>query len=220
MQRVLTSLARFPLNQPFAFGVGVSCFKTGAADALAQLHLEGRSELDRRRSAVFLAWGAFYLGGVQYFIYVPLFARRLFPSAQAFLLKPLRERLMDREGMTTVVKQVALDQFVHHPFVLFPTFYCVKEFIEAGRFGREQASHALAKYRANLAEDVKVCWTTWVPAFLFNFSVCPLWARVPFVAAVSFCFTTYWSFLRGAPQVVEPEPERAGSPRSSGGDGT
>ena len=100
------------------------------------------------RSAVFLAWGAFWLGGVQYFIYVELFARRLFPSAAAFVAKPVRERLADPAGLMTVGKQVALDQFVHHPFFLFPAFYCVKEFIEAGRLGGEQLSSALCqKYR-------------------------------------------------------------------------
>ena len=51
-----------------------------------------------------------------------------------------------------------------------------------------------------VAEDLRVCWCTWIPAFLFNFSVCPLWARIPFVATVSMGFTTYFSFLRGRPQ--------------------
>ena len=51
----------------------------------------------------------------------------------------------------------------------------------------------------NMREDCIVCWTTWIPAFLVNFSVMPMWGRVPFVAAVSFGFTTYFSFLRGGP---------------------
>ena len=50
-----------------------------------------------------------------------------------------------------------------------------------------------------MREDCIVCWTTWIPAFLVNFSVMPMWGRVPFVAAVSFAFTTYFSFLRGGP---------------------
>ena len=60
----------------------------------------------------------------------------------------------------------------------------------------------MSKYRNNVWEDCKICWQTWVPAFLFNFSVCPLWARIPFVACVSLGFTTYFSFLRGRPQQV------------------
>ena len=127
-------------------------------------------------------------------------ARRLFPSAAAFVAKPVAERLRDTAGQLTVVKQVVLDQFIHHPFVLFPAFYCVKETIErGGALGAAELRIALGKYRANMAEDLRVCWQTWVPAFLFNFSICPLWMRVPFVAAVSFGFTTYFSFLRGRP---------------------
>ena len=40
-----------------------------------------------RRTTAFGAFGLFYLGGVQYFIYVPLFTR-LFPNAAAFAGKP------------------------------------------------------------------------------------------------------------------------------------
>eukprot|EP01043_Picozoa_sp_COSAG02_P043135 COSAG02_NODE_3731_length_6312_cov_32.691453_5_plen_83_part_00 len=38
-----------------------------------------------------------------------------------------------------------------------------------------------------------VTWQVWVPVFTVNFSVCPLWLRVPFVAVASFGFTMYWS---------------------------
>ena len=234
---MLSRLSSLPRRRPITVGVGVSTVKTCAADAIAQLYLEKRETLDRRRSAIFAAWGAVYLGGVQYFIYVHLFARVLFPSAAAFVARPVADRLADRAGQLVVLKQVALDQFLHHPFVLFPAFYCVKEGIEKGSFGVGDVQAALAKYRMNLTEDLRVCWQTWIPAFLFNFSVCPLWARgarlaisnsvpshppaplttsrvrpsarsVPFVAAVSLGFTTYFSFLRGKPQeLVEGQSE-------------
>ena len=142
-------------------------------------------------------------------MYVHLFSRVLFPSAAAFVAKPLQERLRDRVGQITVVKQVALDQLVHHPFVLFPAFYCVKETIEDGRLGWKQLESARGKYVANVQEDCLVCWKTWVPAFLFNFSVMPIWLRVPFVAVVSFGFTTYFSFLRGKPQPLPKPPASA-----------
>ena len=138
---------------------------------------------------------------------VDLFAKRLFPSAAAFVAKPLRDRLADRAGQLTVVKQVALDQFIHHPFVLFPAFYCVKESIERGLLDADAVRAALAKYRTNCIEDLRVCWSVWIPSFLFNFSVCPLWARIPFVAVVSFGFTSYFSFLRGRPQEVPHEAD-------------
>ena len=91
--------------------------------------MEGRKEIDKRRNFLFFCWGAAYLGGVQSFIYVHLFSRVLFPSVAGFVAKPLRARLADRAGMANVLKQVGLDQFIHHPFMVFPAFYCVKEFI-------------------------------------------------------------------------------------------
>ena len=69
------------------------------------------------------------------------------------------------------------------------------------------AREALSKYRANLYEDCLVCWRTWIPAFLFNFSCLPIWGRIPFVAAVSFAFTSYWSFLRGKRQTLPSTDE-------------
>merc|ERR1712217_190045 len=134
-------------------------------------------------------------GGVQYFIYVKLFGKYLFPSAASFAAKAMQAKLADKTGQVIVLKQVALDQFIHHPFMLFPAFYQVKEFIEGGT-----PQEAWAKFRANQWEDLKICWATWIPAFLFNFSFCPMWMRVPFVAIVSFFFTCVLSAKRGAPQ--------------------
>ncbi|CAE8614460.1 unnamed protein product, partial [Polarella glacialis] len=104
--------------------------KTSGSDIFAQKYIEGREEIDFRRNLVFLTWGLLYLGGVQYFLYVHLFTRRLFPTASAFAAKPLREKIADTAGQGIVLQQVFVDQFVHHPFFLFPAFYQVKEFIE------------------------------------------------------------------------------------------
>ena len=199
-------LLYIPKTYPFAFGIGFSCAKTSISDLLVQLGIEQKrlQDVDWRRNAAFATFGFFYLGGVQYFIYNILLPRWLFPSAAAYVAKPVAERLKDRAGQITVVKQVALDQFIHHPFILFPCFYCVKEFVERGAaFDSDAARDALSKYRTNMLEDLKACWATWVPAFLFNFSINPLWARIPFVAVVSFGFTTYFSFLRGKPQELK-----------------
>ena len=200
---MLRSLATLPSRRPFGFGVGISSLKTGAADLFTQRWVEGRDEVDTRRLAVFLTWGAVYLGGVHYFIYSHIFPRVLFPSAAAFVAKPFAERLADRAGQLVVVQQVALDQFIHHPLVLFPCFYCVKETVEQGRAGSEVVIAGLRKYATNICEDCVVCWSTWVPAFLINFSVCPIHMRIPFVAVVSFGFTSYWSLLRGRRQELE-----------------
>eukprot|EP00931_Biecheleriopsis_adriatica_P063244 TRINITY_DN38255_c0_g1_i1.p1 TRINITY_DN38255_c0_g1~~TRINITY_DN38255_c0_g1_i1.p1 ORF type:complete len:210 (-),score=40.91 TRINITY_DN38255_c0_g1_i1:44-673(-) len=193
--RTAAAMSAMGRRRPLLFGMGVSALKTSGSDIMAQKYFEGRQEIDFRRNFVFFTWGLLYLGGVQYFIYVRLFTRHLFPNAARFVAKPWREKLADTPGQITVLKQVFLDQFVHHPFVLFPAFYQVKEFIEGGT-----PAEAFRKFRKNWAEDLKLCWAVWVPAFLVNFSVCPTWMRVPFVAAVSFGFTIALSCLRGAPE--------------------
>mmetsp|Transcript_104485 Transcript_104485/g.204933 ORF Transcript_104485/g.204933 Transcript_104485/m.204933 type:complete len:229 (+) Transcript_104485:99-785(+) len=185
-------------RHPLFFGIGLSSFKTVASDFVAQVYVEKKERYDFRRSAVFFTWGALYLGGVQYFIYVRLFAQRFFPGAVAFAAKPLREKLADRAGQATVVKQVVLDQFVHHPFVLFPAFYQVKEFVEGGT-----PRDGFRKFWKNWGEDCRVCWSIWIPAFLINFSCSPLWLRVPFVAVVSFGFTILFSTMRGAREILD-----------------
>ena len=161
-----------------------------------------------RIKAIFFIWGAVYLGGVQYFIYVHLFSRVLFPSVAKFVAKPMAQRLTDVHGQLTVLKQVALDQFVHHPFVLFPCFYCVKEGIERGNLEVDTVKTALAKYRANMVSDCIFCWQWWVPTFLLNFSIAPLHMRVPITAAVSFAFTSFFSLRRGARQELQEEQGR------------
>ena len=204
---MLQALRRVPSDWPLTFGVALSATKTGAADYVVQMHVEKRKALDVRRSAVFVMWGAVYLGGVQYFIYSHLFPRVLFPSAAQFVTKPLSARLADRAGQADVIKQVVLDQFVHHPFVLFPCFYIVKEHVEQALAApsADAVATALQKCSANWLADCKLCWQTWVPAFLFNFSVCPIHMRIPFVAVVSFGFTAVWSFRRGARQPLSDE---------------
>ena len=56
--------------------------------------VEQKKEIDWKRNFAFATFGCFYLGGVQYAIYVPLFGR-IFPNAAKFA--GLREFLM-REG--------------------------------------------------------------------------------------------------------------------------
>jgi len=188
-------------RHPFAFGTVVASAKTGMADFIVQKYVERNEKIDRRRLALFSFWGFFWCGTVQYFIYVKLFAQVLFPSVRGFVSKSISGKLADKQGQLIVLKQVALDQFVHHPFFVFPAFYTLKCIVESedalspsGYFLK-----GLGNYRNNITTDLTVCWSTWVPAFMINFSICPLWMRVPFVAGVSFFFTMYWSFLHGSP---------------------
>lgn len=207
--------SRLTAQRPFSFGVAISTVKTGAADYIAQMYIEERQTLDRTRSAVFLMWGAVYLGGVQYLIYSHLFPRVLFPSAATFVAKPFAERLADRAGQQVVAQQVALDQFLHHPLVLFPCFYIVKEHVELSATpALSVARTGLQKYATNVWDDCLFCWRTWVPAFFVNFSVCPIHMRIPFVAAVSFGFTAFFSIRRGERQPLPDGDDVARSTES------
>ena len=83
---------------------------------------------DWRRNAAFASFDCFYLGGVQYGIYVKAFGR-LFPTSRTFTSKSVAEKLKDKVGMKETGYQVFLDQFVHHPLLYFPVFYATKEIV-------------------------------------------------------------------------------------------
>lgn len=101
----MNSVLAFAKTRPLVFSIGFTSFKTGLADFVTQTQIEKRETLDVKRNATFWLFGAWFLGGVQYGVYVKLFSR-LFPRAEAFALLPLREKLRDTAGQATVVKQV------------------------------------------------------------------------------------------------------------------
>ena len=51
--------------------------------------------------SAFATFGCFYLGGVQYLLYVPVF-RRVFPTAGSFSEKTVVGKLKDKQGMKEV----------------------------------------------------------------------------------------------------------------------
>ena len=128
---MLGTIARIPMTNPFVFGVVFSTFKTSFSDWVVQRFVERRKEIDWRRNGTFAAFGCFYLGGVQYMIYVPFF-QRIFPTAKAFTELPFAKKMTDFAGQRTVAYQVFIDQFVHHPLLYFPFFYTLKELVNGG----------------------------------------------------------------------------------------
>lgn len=197
----MNSVLAFAKTRPLVFSIGFTSFKTGLADFVTQTQIEKRETLDVKRNATFWLFGAWFLGGVQYGVYVKLFSR-LFPRAEAFALLPLREKLRDTAGQATVVKQVALDMLVWEPFFYFPTFYQTKFWVQ----GRDPLD-AWRTYCRNISSDIVDMWRFGVPAFFFNFTFCPMWARVPFVGLYSLFWTMYLSFQRGSEGSTEPQTE-------------
>ena len=187
-------LRQIPIQYPFAFGVGVSTVKTSFSDLLVQKVVEQKKEVDWRRNAAFCSFGFFYLGGVQYALYVPIFGR-MFPNAASFAAKSLKDKLKDTKGQIALFSQVFLDQCVHHPLMYFPAFYMTKEVVTSN--GNPDFVKALSQYRQNMVDDLKALWKIWVPATLVNFAIMPMWARIPTVAATSMVWTCILSAMRG-----------------------
>jgi hypothetical protein len=94
-------LKSIPKTYPLAFGVIFSGCKTSFSDLLVQKVVEQREKVDWKRNAAFASFGFFYLGFVQYSIYVPIFSR-IFPGAASFALKPIRAKIKDVKGMFAV----------------------------------------------------------------------------------------------------------------------
>lgn len=186
-------LTKIPIKHPLAFGIVISTFKTSASDLLVQTIVEQKKEIDWKRNAAFAAFGCFYLGGVQYALYVPIFGR-LFPNAAKFAAKPIREKVKDTKGLIALCGQVFLDQFVHHPLMYFPVFYGTRELVMSDK---PDLMRCMKQYRENMAEDLVACWKIWVPSTFANFAFMPMWARIPWVAGTSLVWTCILSAMRG-----------------------
>jgi len=188
-------ISKIPIKHPFLFGLGISTVKTSASDLLVQSVVERRplSEIDWKRNAAFATFGCFYLGGVQYALYVPIFGR-IFPNAASFAAKPLRDKIKDIRGIGALCGQVFLDQMVHHPFLYFPVFYATREFVMVEK---PDLSRCLNTYRENMKEDLLALWKIWVPSTFVNFAFMPMWARIPWGAATSLIWTCILSAMRG-----------------------
>ena len=202
---MLSALSALPRRHPLLFSMAVCSCNATAADAIVQRFVERRPSLDTSRLATFAAFGVAYLGGWQYALQVRLFSA-WFPSAPAFVAKPLGEKLRDRAGQLTVLRQVFVDLFLNHPLTYFPCFYATQRALQTG-----SVAGWAETYAANAADDLAALWTFWLPAQTLNFSVCPMWLRVPFVSSLSLLWTCVLSCKRGAAEVAaEPlQPARA-----------
>ena len=106
------------------------------------------------------------------------------------------KKLVDPSALSVIAKQIAFDIAIHMPFMYFPTFYCVKELVQ-GPPGGNVVVDGLSKYKENWVVDQTAMVKVWLPADVVFFSG-PLWLRLPLRHVVSFGWTAYVSFLRGA----------------------
>ena len=186
----IMALAR---SRPLAFGMGYSLLKTAGCDLMVQKIVEKRENIDWKRNLAFGTFGFFYLGGIQYAIYVPLFSR-LFPGAASFAAKSVADKLKDPKGIRELFYQVFLDQCVHHPFLYFPVFYMIKDFVTSET---PNPVAAVEEYSSNMNEDLIALWKIWVPSTFLNFALMPMHLRIPWVATTSLIWTCILSSMRG-----------------------
>jgi Mpv17 / PMP22 family len=192
----------FAKENPFVFQLGVATAKTSAADLVAQVVGEKKSfeEVDWKRNAIFVVFGFAYLGGFQYWLMVNKY-RQWFPTMDRFAKLPFAEKLKDTAGIIDAGKMVMFDIIVHLPVMYFPTYYAVKEFVGGQSWNpADWVMDGVTKYAKNSKEDLTAMVKLWLPSDCVQF-VLPMHIRLPFRHIVSFFWTAYVSFTRGA---IEP----------------
>lgn len=205
-------LMTLPMRRPRTFNVLMATSKTWLADMLVQM-AEGKASgsskgIDWRRSAAFAVFGFFYVGLVQWALYVSVMTQ-LCPNAIAFSNQPLSEKLLNTAGQVDLAKQVVLDNFGFAVFIYFPVFYIVKELLNGSR---SPVPDAINRYKSNFVSDNLASMAFWIPGDILAFAA-PIFLRLPIDHSVSFIWTMVLSYKRGAaPPAVPPSKE---SPKES-----
>ena len=189
----------FPKEHPFAFQLMIATFKTAAADLMVQMVAEGKSfaEVDWRRNGIFVVFGFFYLGCFQWFLMVHKY-RQWFPTMDKFAKMSFSEKLKYPAGILDAAKMVLFDIIVHLPLLYFPTYYAVKEVVGGESWNPvDWIQDGVGKYAENYKEDLRAMVQLWLPSDTIQF-ILPVHLRMPFRHLVSFFWTAYVSFTRGA----------------------
>lgn len=189
----------FAKRHPFAFQMIVATCKTSAADLVTQVVAERKkfSEVDWKRNLIFVVFGFTYLGGFQWFLMVNRY-RQWFPTMDRFAKLSFAEKLKDTAGLIDAGKMVLFDICVHMPIMYFPTYYTVKEFVYGKSWNPlDWVKDGCSKYSNNFKEDYTAMVKLWGPSDCIQF-ILPLHIRMPFRHLVSFFWTAYVSFTRGA----------------------
>jgi hypothetical protein len=198
----------FPKENPFTFQMIVATGKTMAADLMVQTVAEGKSldEVDWKRNGIFVVFGFAYLGGFQWWLMVNKY-RQWFPTMDKFAKMSFAEKLRYPAGILDAAKMVVFDITIHLPWMYFPTYYAVKEFVGGDSWNPvDWVVDGVTKYRVNMVDDITAMVKLWGPSDCIQF-ILPIHIRMPFRHMVSFFWTAYVSFTRGA--IVKNAPPLA-----------
>lgn len=196
----------FAKRNPFIFQLGVATGKTAGADLIVQVVAEGKDihEVDWRRNGIFVVFGFAYLGCFQYWLMVTKFGQ-WFPTMSRFANLRLADKLKDTAGMLDAGKMVVFDIFVHLPLMYFPTYYAVKELVGGETWNPvDWVRDGVTKYSNNARDDLTAMVQLWGPSDCIQFAL-PVHIRMPFRHIVSFFWTAYVSFTRGAIESEDAE---------------
>ena len=173
---------RFMMQYPKQTSVGATCLKTLGADLLVQIMIDKNSinNIDWTRAAVFGTFGFFYLGIFQYWLYNTKYFK-WFPGV----------------SFKSTIQKVALDQFIKHPVLYWPTFYFLQTSLNERKMDIQTIKSAGNIYKTNIVSDMKAMWTVWIPTQCITFGLMPLHLRLPFIASVSFFWCCLLSFMHG-----------------------
>jgi len=128
--------------------------------------------------------------------------RQWFPTMDRFGKLSFAEKMKDTAGILDAGKMVLFDVCIHLPLMYFPSYYTLKEFVSGSSWNpADWVMDGTRKYVGNAKEDLTAMIKLWGPSDCVQF-VLPMHIRMPFRHMVSFFWTAYVSFTRGA---VEPE---------------
>jgi hypothetical protein len=194
----------FPQRRPREFNVILATCKTWLADITVQFlsrpqhheHSSNSWTFDIKRSAAFAIFGFLYIGLTQWFLYVTVLTW-LFPDALIFANAPWAMKMADTEGQLDMLGQIIVDNLIFNTLIYFPAFYMIKSFLQGKGSIPSRIQEALHKYSKNIWQDNLRSCAVWIPADFFVFA-CPMYMRMPLEHGVSFGWTMFMSFSRGA----------------------
>lgn len=194
---IVEQIITLPMRRPRTVNLGMATIKTWLADMLVQLtDIRGKPDrsIDWHRSAAFAVFGFFYIGLVQWALYVSVMTN-ICPNAITFSNEPMEAKRHNIPGQIDLVKQVMIDNFLFEVLIYFPVFYVIKELV-AGH-SESPVTEGLRKYKGNFFSDNLASMVFWIPGDCFAFAA-PIFLRLPIDHTVSFVWTMVLSHRRGS----------------------
>jgi len=185
-KRGLNLINQCCMKHPVMFSITIATSKTLLADYLVQRVFENRPELDLRRMFAFGLFGFAYMGAFQFYLY-----SRFFPYMIA---------AANMGGKSKAVLS-GFQVFLDHSFALgiyLPVFYSLQSCVYANKIDFETVENGLRTCAHNWMSDARNMTIIYVPAQYLNFRYVPMQWRVCYVAAISMCWCTLLSLLRGS----------------------